>query len=125
VAVPDCDHRGYSRRDVNRVRHLDNSSTIMKINVAVTIHWLAMILGLVISIATIVAGNSTDVKLAGGAATVLAIAQLLKKRVDKLDNEAAVKTAVSAVAPAIVAATTDNLTQASAVKNTLAAIPET
>jgi hypothetical protein len=93
-----------------------------KMNASVVIHWLAMILGLVISIATIVAGNSTDVKLAGGAATVLAIAQLLKKRVDAVDNEVTVKTAVSAVTPAIVAATTDNPTQASAVKNTLAAI---
>ena len=91
----------------------------------VAIHWLAMLLGLAISVATIVAAHSTDVRLAGGAATFLALAQLLKRPVDQLDNEAAVKTAVNAVAPVIVAATTDNPTQASAVKNTLAAIPKT
>ena len=95
----------------------------MKLSVPVLIHLIAIVLAFVISVATLVAANSTDAKLAGAAATVLSIAGLLKKIVDMEDGKDAVKTSVNVLIPAITAAAAGNPMQENAVKNTLATIP--
>jgi len=88
------------------------------IPVSVIAHWIATGLALVISVATIVAANSTDGKLAGSAATVLSIAAILKKLVDQVDNKAAIATVV----PAVQAAASGNPAQQEAVASTLKAL---
>lgn len=64
------------------------------------LHWILIASGVVISVATAVTG-SPDVKLAGYAATVLSIAQVIHKFADANENKATVVAAVAAVKPEV------------------------
>jgi hypothetical protein len=79
------------------------------------LHWILIASGVAISIATAVMG-SPDVKLAGYAATVLSIAQVIHKFADANENKATVVAAVSATVPIAKAAATGNTQQVIAVE---------
>jgi|SRR5271165_1745883 len=96
----------------------------VKLNVATIVHLLGNILVFLIAIATIVAANKTDEKLAASAIAILPILNFAKRFLDEQDNAIAVKASVVAVAPAIQAATVGNEAQENAVKNTLSSIPK-
>ena len=87
-----------------------------KINI---LHWILIGSGVVISIATAVAG-SPDVKLAGYAATVLSIAQIIHKFADANENKATVAASVAATVPIAQAAATGNAQQMIAVEKAAA-----
>ena len=79
------------------------------------LHWILIGSGAVVSIATAIAG-SPDVRLAGYAATVLSIAQVIHKFADANENKAAVTAAVAATVPIAKAAATGNTQQVIAVE---------
>ena len=93
-----------------------------KLSLVNVLHWVLVGSGVLISVATAVMG-SPDVKLAGYAATVLSVAQVIHKFADAQQSKATVATAVAATVPIAQAAAVGNAQQSVAVEKAIQAGP--